>query len=77
MQGYWKRDGLRGVGWERLEHPHPQASIPAINHAFYLEFDPTFVQNLLSIQTLPNWWKEQFAEKAHKQQHWSSELKDG
>ncbi len=65
-----------GDAWNLQERLNPTGTIPAINRCFYLDFDPDFAKSMLTMQDLPDWYKEQIAEKLHNQTHWTSSMKD-
>lgn len=64
-----------GNAWQLQERFNPTGSIPAINRAMFLEFDPDYTRQMLSMPGLEDWWKEQATERlAQRQGHWTAEL---
>jgi MOSC domain-containing protein YiiM len=64
-----------GDTWQLQERLNPAGTIPAINRAMFLEFDPSFTHRMLDMPGLEDWWKEQAEERLSKRQaHWTTEL---
>ena len=66
-----------GDAWLLQERFNPDGSIPALNRAFFLDFDPEFTQRILTMEGLEDWWKEQALERIEQRSaHWTAGLKD-
>lgn len=64
-----------GDPWELKQRLNEFGSIPSINRCFYLDFDPNFARNVLTLSGLGDWWKQQFQEKLKGvQEHWSQTM---
>ncbi len=65
-----------GDPWILEERVNPGGSIPAINRCMYLHFDPGYAREMLEMQGLETWWKEQAREKLEDHNgHWTSTMK--
>ncbi len=49
----------QGNAWLLQERWHPEASIPAINHCIFQNFDAGFAERMLEMSGVAEWWKEQ------------------
>ncbi|MCA9926433.1 MAG: MOSC domain-containing protein, partial [Anaerolineales bacterium] len=66
-----------GDAWTLQTRFNPTGTIPAINRCFYLDFDPAFARSMLTMQGLPDWYKEQASAKLDQQNdHWTNSMKD-
>jgi len=66
-----------GEAWLLLERLNPVGTIPAINRAMYLKFDPEFARAMQTMEGLEDWWKKQALERLGKQQeHWTADMKN-
>ena len=64
-----------GESWMMQERLNDEASIPAINRCFYLEFDMDLANRFAEAPGLADWWREQFREKlARTGKHWSEDI---
>jgi MOSC domain-containing protein YiiM len=64
-----------GDSWRIENRLNQDASIPAINHCMYVEFDPDFASRMLSFEGLEPWWKEQVEEKLElPADHWTNNV---
>ena len=64
--------------WTVEQRINEAGSIPAINRCMYLHFDPGFAREMLAMQGLAAWWKDQAREKLEgRRAHWTSAMKDG
>jgi MOSC domain-containing protein YiiM len=66
-----------GDRWELRERPNPDGQIRALNHCFYLQFDPHYAERVTQMEGLVDWWKQQMREKRERgRDHWSTTVKD-
>lgn len=63
--------------WILAERFDGKASIPAINHCMYTEFDVPYANRMLHMTGLGDWWREQAAAKlALGGEHWTSRMRE-
>lgn len=63
-----------GDAWILERRLNPDGSIPALNRALFLEFDPDFTRRIVEMEGLANWWKEQAVERLeNRSSHWTVE----
>jgi MOSC domain-containing protein YiiM len=66
-----------GDRWLLEERLNPAGSIPALNRCMYLDFDAVYAQQVLQMEGLGEWWKEQMGERHDQQaEHWTAIMKD-
>ncbi len=64
-----------GDSWIVEDRPSPGASIVAINHCVYLEFEPETAKRLLVAEGLAEYWKNLLEERlAAKREHWTETM---
>jgi MOSC domain-containing protein YiiM len=65
-----------GDPWLLIERLNHSGTIPAINQAMYLNYDPEFTKAMQLMEGLEDWWKEQALERLEKHnEHWTSEMR--
>jgi MOSC domain-containing protein YiiM len=62
--------------WQLQERLNPQGSISAINRCMYLDFDPTYAEQMVQMEGLSAWWKEQAMERQQQADHWTTTMKE-
>lgn len=67
------QEGDRRQLQERL---NPHGSISAINRCMYLDFDPTYAEQMVQMVGLGEWWKEQARERRQQTNHWTTTMKE-
>ena len=66
-----------GDAWLLQERFNPDGTIPRLNRALFLEFDPDFTRRIIEMEGLEDWWKEQALERIEQRSaHWTAELKE-
>ena len=64
-----------GDAWTQVTRLNPQGSIPALNRAMFLEYDLAFTRQVIQMEGLGDWWKEQALERLEKREaHWTAEM---
>lgn len=64
-----------GDAWTLEERLNENASIPALNRCMYLAFDAEFARQILAMNGLDPWWKQQINEKLESQsEHWTETM---
>jgi MOSC domain-containing protein YiiM len=67
-----------GDSWSVEERLNEAGSIPAINRCMYLDFDPGYARQMLSMKGLAEWWKDQARLKLEGHaQHWTATMTSG
>lgn len=66
-----------GDRWILQKRFNPHGTIPRLNQAFFLEFDPDYTRQILVMEGLEDWWKELAVERLEQRSaHWTAGLKD-
>ena len=61
--------------WQVKKCLNPTGTIPALNACLYLEFDQQFAKDVLKMEGLADWWKEQIEEKfSQPDKHWTIQM---
>ena len=64
-----------GDRWHLEQRPNPTGSIPAMNRCIYLDFDPDYAGEMLAMEGLETWWKDQARERLRGDAaHWTTTL---
>lgn len=66
-----------GDHWLVQERFNPDGAITAINRCLYLEFTPTYAEQMQQMRGLADYWKEVATERlANQRDHWMAKMKE-